>query len=151
MALIGLITLIVSMVERSIAMSVAIDVGVEALKLADQRALGVLVFRIESADLSVQQIAEEQRRLARPLFRCRAVARPHSAARKSIRSPVRRRGCGTGRSYVLQGRAWLFLLLFRQDAAHHVGQLFRRRQLAFELRRQPRLELILRHADGIGF
>ena len=39
----------------------------------DQRALRFLAFRIDSTDLGVQQIAEEQRRLARPLLRHRAV------------------------------------------------------------------------------
>ena len=52
---------------------VAIDVGVKALKFADQRALGLLVFGIKSKDLGVQKIAEVDRRFVRPLFRLRTI------------------------------------------------------------------------------
>ena len=52
--------------------AVAVDVSVETLELADQRALGLLVFRVEGADLAVQQVAEVERRRARPLLRRRS-------------------------------------------------------------------------------
>ena len=41
--------------------AIAVYVGLEPLQLADQRAFGFFVFRIEGADLLVQQIAEEGR------------------------------------------------------------------------------------------
>ena len=47
--------------QRRQKVAVAVDVGMKPLKLTDERPLGFFVFRIEGANLRMQQVAEEQR------------------------------------------------------------------------------------------
>lgn len=44
--------------QESEAVAVAGDVGMQPLKLADQRAFGLLVFGIELADFGVEQVSK---------------------------------------------------------------------------------------------
>jgi len=59
--------------QRLEEITIAVDVSVETLKPTNQRALGLFVFRIESADLRVKQVAEIERGRTSTVLGCRAV------------------------------------------------------------------------------
>ncbi len=90
--------------------------------VADQRARSLGIFRVEPADLSVEQILEVRRSPppALPPWPCRGQSPgpspPHPAARRSSRSPARRRGYGPGRSCARRG--WTWSILQRGDEQH---------------------------------
>ena len=47
--------------QRRQKVAIAVNVRMEPLELTDERSLGFLIFRIESADLRMQQVTEEER------------------------------------------------------------------------------------------
>ena len=146
---------LVAQIGKKIA--VAGDVGVQPLKFANQRALGLLVFRIEGTHLAVQQVAEVKRCRSGTVFAGGAVGietppRLGFGARHKAPADLLRvmqdagldgfvfAGSGHGYSFRLAGR------ISRTAPA----SCFALGSLPLNFLRQFRLKLILRHADGIA-